>query len=73
MFQIWCNFSFEFVFTAVNNTKSNESRRKIIPYYMAISFYYLAYRDKIQNLEGNIFEKKFTTKKLWDGRPVFSK
>ena len=33
--------------------------------------YYLTYRDKIKNLVGYIFEKFFTTKKLWDELSVF--
>ena len=33
-------------------------------------FYKLTYRDKIWNLKGYIFEKYFTTEKLWDGLPV---
>ena len=31
------------------------------------------YQHKIQNLDGYIFEKVFTTKKLCDGIPVFRK
>ena len=34
------------------------------------SFYYLTYRDKIQNFEGYIFQKYVTAKKFWDGLPV---
>ena len=30
-------------------------------------FYYLTYQDQIKNLEGYIFEKFFTIKKIWDG------
>ena len=35
-------------------------------------FYYLAYQDKIWNLEGYIFEMFFTIKIFWDGLPVFA-
>ena len=35
-------------------------------------FYYLTYQDKILNLEGYIFKKFFTIKKIWNVLPVFT-
>ena len=32
----------------------------------------LTYHDKIKNLEGYIFKKFFTIKKIWDGLLVFT-
>ena len=34
--------------------------------------FYLTYQDKIENLEGYIFDKFFTIKKFWDGLRVFA-
>ena len=35
-------------------------------------FYYLTYQEKIENLEGYIFEKYLTIKSFWSGFPVFT-
>ena len=57
------------VFAALHNTKKQRNFN-ITPY--GDFFYYLTYWDKIQNLEGYIFEKCFTTYKNRHELPGFA-
>ena len=45
---------------------------KLTLHQMGQTIYYLTYQDKIKNLEGYIFKKFFTIKKIWDRLPIFT-
>ena len=47
-----------------------QTNNNIAPYGNCL--YYLTDQDKIQTLEGYIFEKFFTIKIFWNGLPVFA-
>ena len=63
----------KFVVHDVMNSVASKDLPTVYLESMRSFYYYFTYRDEILNLEGYIFEKFFTTKKLWDGLQVFRK
>ena len=63
-------FFFFFFFVVVVQCSENSQKITIAPY--GENCYYLTYQDKIENLEGYIFEKCLTIKTFWNGPPVFT-
>ena len=68
-FPIWCNVTFESVFTALNNTKK-QRKFNIMPYEENLLVNLLRLNLKSGGLH---LWKGFYSKKIWDGLPVFRK